>query len=219
MRLAIFGAGGLGREFLELATVINERNKRWDSFIFVDDYAELKEIQGIPVCSFADMIADKRQEQTEYIIAVGEPAVRKKIYDRLVEKRCRITTLVHPDMHIPVTTTIGQGAVVGYGCFVSCNVTIGENVVLQPMCSVGHDSRIQPHSVMSGFASVAGACTVGEESYIGVSASVRELTEIGSRSIVAMGAVVLRDVESDVVVAGNPARKMLKNDDHRVFHH
>lgn len=219
MRLAIFGAGGLGRETLELAGIINERNKKWDSFVFVDDNPDLKEVQGLQVRSFSDMIEDEQREQTEYIIAVGEPAVRKKLYDKLMENRCRLATLVHPDVHIPATTVIGQGSVVCFSCLVSCNVTIGDNVVLQPQCNIGHDDKIGAHSVVSAFVNLSGACVVGEESYLGASASIRELTEIGAHSIVAMGAVVLRDVEDGVIVAGNPARKMLKNDDHRVFHH
>lgn len=219
MRLAIFGAGGLGREFLELAGIINARTKKWDSFVFVDDNADLKEMQGTPVCSFSDMLADEQQEQTEYIIAVGEPAVRRKIYERLQENQCSIATLVHPDVHVPNTTTIGQGSVVCFGCFVSCNVTIGENVVLQPQCNIGHDDVIHSHSMVSGFVNLGGACVLGEESYIGLSACVRELTEVGAHSIVGMGAVVMRNVEDGAVVAGNPARKMMNNNDHRVFHH
>lgn len=219
MQLAIFGAGGLGREFLELAEIINERGQRWDSFVFIDDNTPLKAVQGIPVYRFEDMFADGRVEETEYIIAVGEPAVRKKIYERLLENGCSVATIVHPDVHIPVTTTLGPGTVVCYGCFVSCNVTIKENVVLQPQCNIGHDDVIGAHSVISGFVNMGGACTIGEASYIGLSACVRELTEIGARSIVGMGAVVMRNVEDEAVVAGNPARKMLSNTDQRVFHH
>ena len=37
MILGIYGAGGHGREVLELAEIINNKNSRWDKIIFIDD--------------------------------------------------------------------------------------------------------------------------------------------------------------------------------------
>ncbi len=45
MVLAIYGAGGLGREVLELAKIINKKEKLWDSFIFIVDGADSKKVK------------------------------------------------------------------------------------------------------------------------------------------------------------------------------
>jgi acetyltransferase-like isoleucine patch superfamily enzyme len=47
---------------------------------------------------------------------------------------------------------------------------------------------------------------IGDDVWIGSSALILKGVTVGDRSIVAAGAVVTRDVPSDVVVAGNPAR-------------
>ena len=56
MILAIYGAGGLGREVLELAKIINGRVKRWDDFIFVIDGEPGNDVNGVKVYSYTDAI-------------------------------------------------------------------------------------------------------------------------------------------------------------------
>lgn len=219
MILAIYGAGGLGREILELAYMINQNSKRWSDFLFVDDDASKFLVQNVKVMPFDQIQSTYGPGEVEYSIAVGEPSTRKLLFEKLTEQQCQVATLVHPDVHIPETTTLGRGAIISYGCFVSCNVAIGENVILQPNANVGHDDVIGNHSVISTTAALGGACVLGEQAYVGLGASVRELVNIGTNAVVGMGAVVMRDVEDDAIVAGNPARKMLNNTDHKVFHH
>lgn len=217
MVLAIYGAGGLGREILELARIINESQMRWSDFIFADDEVPKPDVQNCTVMSLEQI--KKKYDDVEYTVAVGEPAIRKLIYDRLTDAGCRIATLIHPDVRIPETTVVGDGSIISYGCFVSCNVVIGKNVLLQPSANIGHDDVIGDHCVVSTTCAMGGACILGEQAYLGLGAVVREMIHIGASSVVGMGAVVIRDVEDEAVVSGNPARKMLNNKDHRVFHH
>ena len=219
MILAIYGAGGLGREILELARIINGEGNRWTGYLFVDDDSSKDVVQDVKVMSFEQIRSLYGTDEVEYTIAVGEPSTRRLLFDKLESYSCRIATLVHPDVHIPDTTIVGRGVIISYGCFVSCNVTLGENVILQPNANVGHDDVIGAHSVISTTAALGGACVLGEQAYVGLGVSIRELLNIGTNAVVGMGAVVMRDVEADAIVAGNPARKMLNNTDHKVFHH
>jgi len=56
--------------------------------------------------------------------------------------------------------------------------------------------------------SIAGCVSIGSVSYIGANSTIREYTKIGSRAIIGMGSVVIQNVQSDQIVAGNPARPM-----------
>lgn len=53
---------------------------------------------------------------------------------------------------------------------------------------------------------LAGNVEIGSLSHIGAGAIVRQAITIGSRSVVGAGAVVIRDVQDDTTVYGNPAR-------------
>lgn len=216
MVLGIYGSGGLGREIMELAAMINSVCTRWSDVFFIDDSEEKKEVQKHKVVTFAKAMEQDRTGM-EFIVAVGEPAVREKLFRKLHNMYVPIATLIHPDVHVPESTKIGKGSVVCSGVFVSCNVEIKENVLLQPQCNIGHDCIINGHSVISGHANLAGNCRVGMGVYIGLSACIRENIAIGNFSIVGMGTVVVKNIPEEVIVTGNPGRITRINNNKRVF--
>ena len=104
--LGIWGAGGLGREVLELAKIINGRDKRWDGFVFIVDGAAVSEVNGAKVIEYED--AKKKFDGLEVIIGIGEPAVREEKFNLLKNDGIATPSLIHPDVHIPDTTKIGD---------------------------------------------------------------------------------------------------------------
>lgn len=221
MILGICGSGGLGREVLELAHQINAIHNIWTQIFFVetDDYINLYGSlkKGLTVTTLEQLLTEYGTLNIEFIIAVGEPDLRRKICDDIVERGARLATLVHPSVHIPESTTIGSGSVVCYNSYISCDVSIGQNVYIQPQVNVGHDTVIDNNSVISGFVNIAGGCHIGMNTYVGLSVCIKENTTIGNDTIVGMGSVVIRDIPEGVTALGNPARPMKKNDEKKVF--
>ncbi len=73
MTLAIYCAGGLGRELISMARSVC----RWDHMAFVDDVTDATECLGARVFRFDDV--KNIPDQVEFIIANGEPAAREKL--------------------------------------------------------------------------------------------------------------------------------------------
>lgn len=216
MVLGIYGAGGLGREVLELARIINGREKRWDDFIFIIDGESGNVVNGVKVYSYPDAL-EKFSDSMEVSMGIGEPAVREKLFVKLKADGVKAATLVHPDLHIPDTTVIGKGVTIQYGCFISCNVVIEDYVYIQPQVNVGHNDVLKKGCVISGMANLAGNVTVGEFTYIGLSVAVKEGIYVGNYSIIGMYSAVYKDIDDELIAMGNPARAMKKNEEHRVF--
>ena len=213
--LGIWGAGGLGREVLELAKIINDRDKRWDGFVFIVDGAAVSEVNGAKVIEYED--AKKKFDGLEVIIGIGEPAVREEKFNLLKNDGIATPSLIHPDVHVPDTVKIGEGTVIQYGCFISSDITIGDNVFVQPQCNIGHDDELADGCIISGFGNLGGYVSIGKYTYIGLSVAVKEHVNIGNYSIVGMGAIVYKDIPDEMIALGNPARPIARNTDRIVF--
>lgn len=217
MILGIYGAGGLGREVYELANVINSNNNRWDEIFFIDDGVVINNPRNVLIINFLNLKDKFNLEDVEVCIAIGEPYIRKVLFDKLIDSNIVITTIIHPEVYIPKSTIIGKGTIINKFTSISCDSVIGENVYLHPIVCVGHDSNIGNHAIISSYVDVAGDCIVGECAFLAINVIMKQGTIIGSNSIVGLASVVHRDIKNDVIALGNPARVMKNNDNHRVF--
>jgi sugar O-acyltransferase (sialic acid O-acetyltransferase NeuD family) len=217
MILGIYGSGGLGREVAGLAKQINSVSKRWEDIFFIDDNPTQLLKNGIKIITFPEMLESALKKDTEISIAIGEPEIRKTVFEKVTEKKYPLATLIHPQISLPDNTEILPGVTICMNSFVSCNVKIGFNVYIQPQTLISHDCIIEDHSVISPCAALAGACFVGKCSYLGMGAQVKEKIRIGSGSIIGMGSVVLNDIPENVIAVGNPARILKRNEEKRVF--
>jgi len=217
MTLGIYGAGGLGREVLDLTRIINVAEEQWESFIFIDDNKKVQNINGSKVYTFKEFTTIFSTASTKVTIAVGEPKIRQMLRFKVTENGYSLQMLVHPNAFTGAETQIGEGTIIQYGCFVSCNVNIGANALLQPNTTVGHDSVIGSDSVISTYASISGGCAIGDRVYVGLSVPIKENISIGADSIIGMGSAVMRNIPENVIAIGIPARPMKNNENGRVF--
>ncbi|WP_067700926.1 NeuD/PglB/VioB family sugar acetyltransferase [Erwinia sp. ErVv1] len=213
MKLAIYGAGGLGREVLVLAQRIQHAAPRWDEMLFIDDIAPNREVKGTAVITFEQALS----QDIAVVIAVGEPEARARLAEKVLRQGIPLATLIHPDVVLTDCSRIGAGCVLSAGVFISCDVVLGQNVYLQPYSSVGHDCQVGNHSVLSTYVTMGGNCLIGERVFIGMSAVIQQRVTVGKDVIIGMGAAVFNSVQEGVIALGNPARVMRKNDEKRVF--
>lgn len=211
MILAIYCAGGLGREVLEFARSIN----RWEAIIFVDDVTEMKFVNGAGVFRFSE--AEQFRGNLEFVIANGEPAARETLYHKVKNAGYPLATLISPCCSILRDSDIGEGCIL-YDCAISVNVHVGPNVLMNGRVLIGHDVSIGAHSVLSALNILGGDTHIGERVYIAPGAIVKDRIHIGDDAIISLGAVILRNVHSESIMIGNPAKKWGVNTEKTVFH-
>lgn len=215
--LAIFGAGGLGREILELARAVNAASPRWSGYLFINNGEPCEDIDGVGVCSLDEALR-LHSGGLEGVVAVGEPSLRKKIFDELCENGIAPATMVHPDVEAPDTARLGRGVAICKGVYLSTNAVLEDNVTALANAVIGHDDMIGEGVLLSALCHVGGNTRIGAYTYVAPGACIREGVTVGERALVAMNAAVFRDVPDDTMVMGNPARPTRMNEDRRVFH-
>lgn len=210
MILAIYCAGGLGREVLELARAIG----KWEQIVFVDDVTDRAEIHGTHVYRFDDV--SSLCGQVEFVISNGEPAARKTLYMKVKSSGYPFASVVHPACNISETAQTGQGCIL-FPCRLYLSAYIGNNVLIEGGVNIGYDAVIGSHSLVNSMAFIGGYTWIGERVYIAPGALLRDRISVGDDAIVGMGAVVVRNVAAEAVVAGNPAKEIGKNMEKKVF--
>lgn len=216
MILGIYGAGGNGKTAVDLANVINNRSKKWDRIVFIDDVINEKTIYGVDVYTFEESVIMFSRDEISYVISNGEPSDREMLYNRLKELECRLETLINPDAWVPEGTIIGEGCILAL-CSIGSDTIIENNVVISQDALIGHDTKIGANTNISAGAFVAGHCNIGKNVYIGPRAVLRDRIDVEENAVVALGAVVFKDVPGTAIAIGNPAKHIKKEDGFRIF--
>lgn len=211
MKLAIYGTGNSGLEMLELIRFCEELQSQWEELVFIDDTKEPGEFQGCRRYPFSAFAEAFRPEEIEVIIAVGEPASREALYQKVTGGGFRLGVVVHPTAVVSPTAVLKPGAVIKDSVSISSGAVIGENVYVNGITLIGHGAVIGAHSQISSHVVVAGNTTIGTGVYVGISACVRDHIEIGDHAVIAMGAVVMKSVRPHRTAMGNPAREIAES--------
>ena len=212
MVLGIYGASGLGAEYESLATIINERESRWEDIVFIDDTPDKV---GTTLCdhmvmNFEQALEKYGVEGIEFIVSIGEPAVREIVFKKISERGVQITNMIHPDIPINKTFTCGKGILIHGGNCTPPYGNFGNNILIQGSAIMGHHLTLGDNVIISSLAFVPGNVTIGKNTYVGPSCCLRNGLTIGENVIIGMGAVVTKDVPDNAVVYGNPAKIISK---------
>lgn len=205
-KLFIYGAGGYGKEVLDLVkSLVQYQNY---SLYFLDSKNELigSEVAGVKV-------KDPKYFKSEHgsvVLALGNSKIKRQIVDSLPE-RTNFLTIVHPSVIIGRNVSIGRGCVVSAGSIISCDTVLGEFSHINFNCTIGHDSHVGDYFTAAPNVNVSGNVCIGDEVYVGTQAAIKQGISIANRVNIGMSSSVIRDVlEEGVTIYGNPARVVVK---------
>lgn len=113
--------------------------------------------------------------------------------------------LVHPKASVSPMATLEEGVFIGAGSVIPPNTRVGAFSLINRGVVLGHDVIVERCVVVSPSACTASGVCLCEGSVVGIGATIVDDVTIGSGAYVAGGAVVLRDVLPETLVAGVPA--------------
>ena len=162
-KLIIIGAGGHGKVIAD-----NALKNGYTDICFVDDHT-VGEVMGFPVIGTSADILRLNDGKTDFIIGIGNNAVRKKIAE---ENDVNWVTLIHPSAQIAVNVSVGKGTVVMAGAVINACAAVGDHCIINTRAVIEHDNVIGNYVHISPNAALGGTVRIGEKNHIGLGAMV-----------------------------------------------
>jgi len=206
--IAIFGAGGFGREVKTIIDKINIETANTYNFVgFYDDGIEKGAIiNGFPILGGIREL-NQVDDELALIVSIGDPKIKKIVLDKITNSNITFPSIIHPNASISKDEVkIGKGCIICEGTIITCNIEIKDFVILNLMCTVGHDTIIDDYCAFMPSVNISGEVKINQGVYVGTGAKIINLLEIGKNTIVGAGAVVSKSLPENCTAVGIPAK-------------
>jgi len=205
--IAIYGAGGYGREVACLINSVNEVKKEWNLIGFFDDRLPIdyKNEYGPIIGGISEL--NNYSRMLSVVLAIANPQILSKIVKKITNTTIEYPNIIAPDILFldERNISIGKGNIIGFKSWISCNVQIGNFNRLNANISIGHDAIIGNFNMFNPFTCISGEVTVGDCNFFGVGSIVLQQKHIGNYTTVGANSVILKKTKDNATYIGNPA--------------
>ncbi len=207
-KIAVYGAGGFGREVACLINRINKNSPTWELVGFFDDGVEkgTRNTYGEVLGGIDELNA--YPDELSIVIAIGSPHTVEQLVNQITSTKIDFPNVISPDVIIldENNFSVGIGNVITTGCFITCNVKIGNFNILNGGARIGHDTKIGNFNSIMPSVNISGEVTIGDRNFLGVDSTILQQIKIGNDTVIGANSLILRNTKDGMTYMGNPAR-------------
>jgi len=210
--IAIFGAGGFGKEVLTLVQdLIRTEKERWKFIGFFDDLDYSNQLGKQYLGN--QLVLNQWKDPIYLVIALGWSHIRSSVVSRIQNPLIEYPILISPRCILGDADRIkiGEGTIIMAGANLTTDITLGSFNVVNINATIGHDVGLGNFCSIMPSANISGSVKMDDEVFVGSGVTVLQNLNIGSKSVIGAGAVVTKDVPAGSTVVGIPARIIKKN--------
>ena len=210
-QIAIYGAGGFGREVAWLVQSCNEDEERFQVVCFIDDdqalYGQI--LNGITVMGL-ESVRDQFP-LARIVCGIGTPRIRQQLMEKAAAAGFECETFIHPRVERSQWVEIGSGSVICAGNILTTNIILGAHVQINIDCTIGHDVIIKDYATLCPGVHVSGCVHLGRRVFVGAGAVIingtqEEPVTIGDDVVIGGGACVTQSLPANITAVGVPAK-------------
>jgi sugar O-acyltransferase (sialic acid O-acetyltransferase NeuD family) len=208
--IAIYGAGGYGREIACLINAGNKQSLQWNLVGFFDD--------GLPVNhenEYGKVLGgltelNSYDRELAVVMAIANPETTKNIVEQITCPLIDFPNIIAPDVLFFDRESVffGKGNIFGFKSAISCNVKIGNFNRLNYDISLGHDAVIGNYNMFNPSVRISGEVNIGDCNFFGVGSIVLQQKKIGNNTTIGAGSAVMRKTKDNATYLGNPATEL-----------
>ena len=208
MKIAIYGAGGFGKEVACLIERINRNGGDWELIGFFDDCKSTDS----HISRYGTVLGDMDtllsvDEPLAVAIAINENKAVRRIRESITSPNLSFPNLIDPSLFLvdPKTFTIGEGNIIQNHCMISCDVTLGNFNLINDHVVIGHDNSIGDFNGLMPGAHLSGGITIGDNNLLGVASVVLQGMTIGNGVTLGANSVLMTLPKDNSTYLGVPA--------------
>lgn len=209
MRSIIIGAGTYGEVYLSYL-----QESGIDVVGFLDDnkYLWHTKVRDIPILGGLDIlprVKDLYGVEAVYC-PIGNNKLRVQFLEKAKELGYKLPNFIHKSVVISPNVVIGDGVYILLGSSIMPYSVIKDYVMISMNVNLAHHSILEEGVFLSTGCNFGASIVAHKYAYCGISSTIMTgLKELGENCLIGAGAVVIKDVPKNAVVAGVPA-KILK---------
>lgn len=209
--IAVFGAGGFGREVACIIKRINKVKPTWNFIGFFDDNAQL-----VGTSNEYGKVLGTSEELNSWngelclVMGIGSPKAVCAVEKKITNEKIEYPNLLDPTVIIADEDNykLGKGNIFASNCIISIAVTVGDFNTFNNNTVLGHDDIIGSYNSFMPNVNISGGVKIGDRNFFGVKSTVLQYLKIGNDTMIGGGALVLRNTKDGFLYMGVPAKKM-----------
>ena len=208
--IAIYGAGGFGKEVACLIRKINEIVPTWNLVGFYDRIYDKGYDNGYGLVMGAIEEINAIDKEMALVIAVGDTTVVKFVVDSINNPKISYPNIIHPNLYMldKKKCIIGKGNIIQRNCSFSCDVEIGDFNVLNGSIVFGHDVKVGSFNSFMPAVRISGEVRIGDSNFFGISSIVLQQIKVGNNIRLGAGSVLMTKPKDGNLYLGNPAKRV-----------
>lgn len=156
----------------------------------------------------------KAYDDVKFIYQLYRPDLMKERIELLNSFKIpinRFYTFIHH------TATVAKSAKIGYGTAIMANTVVNPNAIIGNYCTIhsnsliGHDTKMGSYNFVAAHNVIGSSSTIGDSNFFGLNSTFNNYIEIGDFNFVGMASNVVKGLDSNQKVYGNPAREFFKD--------
>lgn len=183
-------------------------------FAFDDDSIG-DNINGFPILSKTYEVFEKYKKfsDVKFIFQLYRPDLMKERINLLNSYNIpleRFYTFIHHSVMISKSAKVGKGTCIMAHSVINSNAEIGNHCTIHSNALIGHDTKLGSFNFIAAHSAIGSSNKIGDANFFGLKSSFNNYIEIGDYNFVGMASNVVKGLDSNKKVLGNPAREFTK---------
>lgn len=209
--IAIYGAGGFGREVACLIKRINEKDPTWNFIGFFDDNEALKGTRNEygEVLGGMDVL-NAWEKELSIVVGIGSPKTVYAVINKIANDNIDFPNLIDPTVLIADKDNykLGKGNVFTANCIISIAVRVGDFNTFNNNTVLGHDDQIGSFNSFMPNVNISGGVVIGDKNFLGVKSTVLQYLRIGNGVTIGGNSLIIRNTKDGYLYMGIPAKRI-----------